>query len=149
VTSSGGRPSPDHWGGAGLPTAGRPRPDRRGRGCPHSGLPVQWVPTKDSGRLDSRGQRHPALPLPTEGWAFPTQIPVGRVPLLAVWQGGPIGRGVPRLGRTRTRPIGHTQSVVPSRDVLGLPRHPASGPSSSRGQSPRGLQPKRRGFDAA
>jgi len=67
-----------------------------------------------------RQARAAALPRVTGG-TFPTQTPGERVPLLAVWQGGSLGRGVPRLGRTPTRPIGHSRSVVPSQDVLGLP----------------------------
>jgi len=67
VASSCGRPSPGHRGIAGLPTAGRPRPDCRGRGFPQSGPLIRWVPTQGPGRLDSRGRRQPALPTPTEG----------------------------------------------------------------------------------
>jgi len=48
--------------------------------------------------------------------------------LLAVWQGGSLGRGVPHFGRTPTQPIGGGHARVPSRGALGLPQHPADGP---------------------
>ena len=84
--------------------------------------------------------KQPSLPKPN---------PDRESSLLAVLQGGSLGRVVPHVGRLPTIPVGDGQSLVLSRDALEIPRYPADGPVSSRCHSQPGLRLKRRGFDDA
>jgi len=77
VASSCGRPSSGHRGNAGLPTAGRPRPDRPGRGAPTPGPQYDGSRTKapggstpgreDNARYRPRPRNEPSLPKPRAG----------------------------------------------------------------------------------
>jgi len=99
--------------------AASPRVSGGARGYPPRDAPVRVVGAVDASNpgdgarhdasrpgtphwLDSRRWRQLTPPIPAERRHSSSQTQGGRVPLLAVWQDGPLGRGVPNFGRTPT-----------------------------------------------
>jgi len=89
----------------GVTHSGTPPSEPSGRwgvGAPTSGPRYDLSRPKAAGGSTSGGGDYPRYRSRSKDETSQSQTLGGRVPLLAVWQGGSLGRGAPRLGRTPT-----------------------------------------------